>query len=210
MKTLSGLQERVTLGALPTTWLEVNGMTDRTCTVEGCERTHAAGGFCGLHYTRNKNHGDPLWEPQSLEDRFWSKVDKSGDCWLWTGTKSTNGYGNFGVAHGHRVAHRVAYELTTGPIPVGLELDHDCHNKALTCNGGDECPHRACCNPSHLIPRTHQENIMNSPNVGALTACRRGHPFTPENTGIDVRGNGNCSRRCRACDRIAHARRKAA
>ena len=30
------------------------------------------------------------------EERFWAKVDKSGDCWLWTGAvdKGT-GYGRF-------------------------------------------------------------------------------------------------------------------
>ncbi len=184
-------------------------MTNRICIVERCERTHAAGGFCGLHYTRNKNHGDPLWEPPSLEDRFWSKVDKSGDCWLWTGAKSTNGYGNFSSAGRFVVAHRVAYELTIGPIPVGLDLDHDCHNKALTCKGGKDCPHTACCNPSHLIPRTHQENLMNSPNVGALTACRQGHPFTSENTGVHVNADGSQARRCRACDRIRHVLGKA-
>lgn len=39
-------------------------------------------------------------------ERFWSHVDKSGDCWLWTGGKTQYGYGQFGI-----VAHRVAYEL---------------------------------------------------------------------------------------------------
>jgi hypothetical protein len=34
-------------------------MSDRTCSVEGCDRPHAANGYCDGHYQRVKRTGDP-------------------------------------------------------------------------------------------------------------------------------------------------------
>jgi hypothetical protein len=96
---------------------------------------------------------------QTLADapaRFRAKVriDESG-CWLWTAAARRTryksvvySYGTYsvdGTPSGQRLAHRVSYELFTGPIPQGLEVDHLCHNKL-------------CVNPSHLVAVTHQEN----------------------------------------------------
>jgi hypothetical protein len=55
------------------------------------------------------------------EVRFWRYVDKSGDCWEWTGGHTDSGYGNFKVRSCVQVlAHRFSYELHHGPIPAGL------------------------------------------------------------------------------------------
>lgn len=56
---------------------------------------------------------------QSMDDRFWSKVDRSGVCWLWTGKLNNRGYGLFRIDHRMTCAHRVSYELTIGAIPDG-------------------------------------------------------------------------------------------
>lgn len=32
----------------------------RVCSVEGCERKHRSSSYCGMHYQRYRNHGDPL------------------------------------------------------------------------------------------------------------------------------------------------------
>lgn len=133
-----------------------------------------------------------------LEERFWSKVDKTDSCWEWRGYL-TKGYANFRVAPQSRpdlqqkaLAHRVAYELLVGHIPDGMQLDHLCRN-------------RRCVNPEHLEPVTQQENIRRGEvglNMSSKTHCPSGHEYVEINTYIDKAG----ARVCRACKRD-HARR---
>ena len=60
-------------------------------------------------------------------ERFWSKVNKTETCWLWTGALTGRGYGHFWL-NGHMVqAHRFAY----GDISPDLQLDHLC--RVRTC-----------------------------------------------------------------------------
>lgn len=84
--------------------------------------------------------------PLSFIDRFWSRVDRSGSCWVWTGSRDPGGYGK--VRYQGRIVgtHRVAYRLAHGDIPAGLEVCHTCDNPP-------------CCNPAHLFLGTHDENV---------------------------------------------------
>lgn len=126
--------------------------------------------------------------------RFWSLVPEmpADGCWLWRGPTKPSGYGTFNALGLAAVAHRVAYELSQGPIPAGLEIDHLCRN-------------RACVRPDHLEPVTHQENVRRAPkHPGSwqrrLTHCKRGHPFTEDN----IYRLGNV-RHCRECRRESAA-----
>jgi hypothetical protein len=119
---------------------------------------------------------------------------------MWTAGKNGNGYGVSYVDGVAMVAHRRAYQMLVGVVPMGLEIDHLCRNKA-------------CVNPDHLEPVTHRENVMRanrhrrwtgSFNAGK-THCPAGHAYDLENTRWAPKRR---YRRCRACDRIAH--RKAA
>jgi HNH endonuclease len=86
-----------------------------------------------------------------VEERFWKHVDRSGDCWLWTGAKKHNGYGVFGSDR----AHRVSWVLHNGPIPDGLFVLHNCDVRYLS---GD-ITYRRCINPAHLWLGSQGENI---------------------------------------------------
>lgn len=119
--------------------------------------------------------------------RFWSNVDKTGDCWLWLRAKDAKGYGRVGWGGKVLLAHRVAYELFFGQIPDGLPLDHLCRVPA-------------CVNPGHLEPVPTRENTARGvhPSATALreNRCVNGHNYTPENT---YRWRGE--RQCRQCMR---------
>lgn len=124
--------------------------------------------------------------------QFWSQIAAQGECWIWQGKASPNGYGQFG----HGFAHRWIYEFLIGEIPAGLELDHLCRV-------------RNCVNPYHLDPVTHAENCRRTAglkrgpyNVGSY--CKNGHDRTPENTRITAKG----WRTCIPCGREAVARHR--
>ena len=64
----------------------------------------------------------------SVEKRFWPKVQKGEGCWEWAAGRQSRGYGAFyinGVQHG---AHRIAWKLSYGNIPTGLQVCHHCDN----------------------------------------------------------------------------------
>jgi hypothetical protein len=130
------------------------------------------------------------WVKSTADERFEACVDRSGQCWMWTGLVLPCGYGRLSVDGKQVYAHRYSYEQTVGPIPEGLELDHLCRV-------------RACVNPNHLEPVTRRENIRRGVSVVAANAvkthCRNGHPFDEANTYI--RANGG--RECRPCRKQA-------
>jgi len=71
---------------------------------------------------------------EGLEKRFWAKVEKTDDCWLWRGRINPGGTGQMRIASGSRGpqggtridAHKLAYLWFVGPIPDGYEVDHLC------------------------------------------------------------------------------------
>ena len=87
----------------------------------------------------------------TLAARLWRRVDRSGDCWLWTGATFRNGYGYLNQwvdgRWKHGLAHRVMWELVHGPVPEGMNVLHSCDV-------------RACVRPDHLHLGTQSENIQ--------------------------------------------------
>lgn len=146
------------------------------------------------------------WEPvvNRLLDRI--IIDPATECWLWPG--STDGYGYGTIRFGARPerTHRVTFGFFRGPIPAGLDLDHQCHNADAACPGGPRCSHRRCCNPWHVEPASRIDNVRNGRGHGSETHCPQGHPYDEANTYVPPRNPRE--RQCRTCNRD-RARRKA-
>lgn len=125
-------------------------------------------------------------------DRFWSRVDKSGHCWIWNGARQSRGYGNFVAGGKNHLAHRYAYSLVA-QIPDGLVIDHKCRE-------------RRCVRPGHLRAVTQTINALeNTDSPCAANAnkaqCCRGHDLSGDNLRIDRRGKRVCLT-CRKTERI--------
>lgn len=93
-------------------------------------------------------------------NRFWGKVrvGDADECWPWTAGVDTSGYGSFNYG-GIKRAHRVAYELQNGPIPLGENY----HGTVIM----HVCDNKLCCNPAHLKAGSHADNM------GDMRAKRR-------------------------------------
>jgi hypothetical protein len=85
----------------------------------------------------------------TLEERFWRKVVKTPDHWIWIGAKGHTGHGHIyrGPGLGFVGAHRASWEIHNGPIPPGKNVLH-------SCIGTPEC-----VNPEHLYLGTQQDNV---------------------------------------------------
>ncbi len=114
------------------------------------------------------------------------EISDSG-CWLWLGATNKKGYGQGALGGERGGVHRLVYRHLKGPIPKGLVLDHLCRQKS-------------CCNPDHLEPVTHRENILRGNGLAAQqvkrTYCPHGHPYKGYNLIIYKDGR----RACRACN----------
>lgn len=117
-------------------------------------------------------------------------IGSPSECWPWTGGKNHKGYGQLMISGKNKMAHRASYELWLAPIPHGLELDHLCRN-------------RACINPAHLEPVTHEENIkrgIGGAHLRARTHCPQGHEYDAKNTYFSPSRAVN--RQCNICRKV--------
>lgn len=103
----------------------------------------------------------------SMVDRFWSKVNKTDGCWLWTGAtlgRPTHKYGQFTTQaapgkQAHHYAHRVSWALAHGSVPDDMSV---CHH----------CDVTLCVRPDHLFLGTQIDNMRDASAKGRLHVQR--------------------------------------
>ncbi|RWA81464.1 MAG: HNH endonuclease [Mesorhizobium sp.] len=125
---------------------------------------------------------------------FWSRVEKTESCWIWTGSLDTGGYGSAWFEGRCRRAHRVAWMLIHGPIPRG-----EGHHGICVCHS---CDNRRCVNPDHLFLGTQQQNINDQIRKGRFADRKgrsNGRSVLTEEQVISIRED---SRNCRQLAKI--------
>jgi hypothetical protein len=120
-----------------------------------------------------------------LPSRIWAATDRTGDCWLWTGPRQRNGYGYTNVwkdGHWqHERVHRIACELTHGPMPAREVAMHSCD---VNYAPGD-LAYRRCVRPTHIHPGSQSANIQEMYD--------KGRGYTSTNARGEAHGNAKLS-----------------
>jgi hypothetical protein len=127
------------------------------------------------------------WDDEDIVKKFFSKVDKTDNCWNWKAGCFTSGYGQFYINRSSKGAHRVSFELFhKRTIAEGMYILHSCDNPK-------------CCNPTHLSEGTPKENSTDMCNKsrsakGSLQGCSK----LTEKQVLEIRTKyslGTCSRK---------------
>ena len=97
-----------------------------------------------MRVTQRKRRGV---KPRDIQDRFWEKVDQTGDCWVWTSAIVHGGYGTFSLGHARTGrAHVLSWEWANAkPVPTGHWVLHRCDNPP-------------CVRPEHLFTGFPRDN----------------------------------------------------
>ncbi|MDP2607272.1 MAG: HNH endonuclease [Deltaproteobacteria bacterium] len=97
-------------------------------------------------------------------ERFWEKVDQSGDCWVWTAATDKDGYGIFQLEGKAQKAHRVIFLVLNGKLPP--KEKKSCHS----------CDNPPCVNPEHLWLGSTKDNIHDALSKRRLFHQKGDHP----------------------------------
>lgn len=102
--------------------------------------------------------------PITDAERIAARIERRGDCWIWSGTYAAKGYPVLTTATGNVSIIPLLWTAEHGPVPNGFVLRCS-HPRA----GSD-----VCVNPAHHQPRPAGRELAST--------CRWGHDLTdPEN-----------------------------
>lgn len=133
-----------------------------------------------------------------LPARLREKIKRGDECWLWTASVGSHGYGQIHWQGTTLVAHRLVYALLRGS-DLGEVLHHACDTKR-------------CVNPAHLIPTTRANHLAGhgiGNGYGERENCINGHPWVAKDIRMRPdRRTGKLYRQCRACERERNRARR--
>lgn len=105
--------------------------------------------------------------------RFWAKVEKSDNCWVWKGSCDGGGYGTFslyGRGKAPAKSHRISWAISNGRMPLqGMVICHQCDNPS-------------CVNPDHLFEGTQKENAHDAMRKRRLSIPSKGRSGEANNS----------------------------
>lgn len=100
---------------------------------------------------------------------FYNRIHKiDGGCWIWIGTRDSDGYGRLRFQNKIYYTHRLSFQIHKDKNIEGFDIHHDCENPS-------------CVNPDHLKKTTRREHLMLGRSFVAENAsknhCPNGHPY---------------------------------
>lgn len=126
--------------------------------------------------------------PTDEEERFWSKVDRSGGpsaCWPWLCGRDKDGYGKFWMRNGRTIrAHRYAVRL----LEPGNSKERV---------GKHSCDHPWCCNPAHVSVGSQAQNQAEKAKRGrSLQGTKHHQAKIDEETALLIKRRYRAGDRC--------------
>ena len=148
--------------------------------------------YSTVHPNENSWHFKML----PVESRIRLRSQPDGECMIYMGQRTDDGYGIVRVDRKHQMVHKVMWEAENGPVPDGLQLDHKCNNEP-------------CWNLEHIRPLTPRENVLRSSSPASKNAkkthCVNGHELAGDNLRLYRNKIRGVERVCRQCKRDRNA-----
>lgn len=101
-----------------------------------------------------------------IAQRIEANTARRGECLIWSGSKTRDGYGVLSIGRRQFRAHRVSYEHYNGLIPDGMLVCHRCDTPL-------------CVEPKHLFLGSAKANTADMHDKGRATRrTDTSHPAT--------------------------------